>query len=329
MDQDAVAAVVARYGRFARDEAPGRSAVYEAWARRVVDDADLAAALARIPDTRRQPPLVFAVTRVLGAPTDDVDAWARWVVAHADEVEAQCRVRSVQTNEPLRCAALLPALARIEGPIALLEVGASAGLCLYPDRYSYRYHRGDEVIALDPADGPSAVELNSALTGEPTWAMPEIVWRAGIDLNPLDARDDDDRAWLAGLVWPGEHGRRERIVAALDVAAADPPLLVAGDGAEMLPALAAEAPRDATLVVTTPGVLALVPRAGREAIMDAARAAGRWITLDAPGLHDGWTTPARPEQGGFRLALDGEILADVDPLGSWVAWHPGRTARAQ
>ncbi len=142
------------------------------------------------------------------------------------------------------------------------------------------------MIALDPFDGPSAVELHSALTGEPTWAIPEIVWRAGIDLNPLDARDDDDRAWLAGLVWPGEHGRRERIVAALDVAAADPPLLVAGDGAEMLPALAAEAPRDATLVVTTPGVLAHVPRAGREAIMDAARAAGRWITLDAPGLHD-------------------------------------------
>ncbi|SDP00115.1 hypothetical protein SAMN04487848_2928 [Microbacterium sp. ru370.1] len=322
-------AVVERYGRFAREEAPGRSALYEAWAHRVVDDADVAAALSSIPDTRRQPSLVFAVMRVLGAPMDDVDAWARWVPAHADEIAAQCRVRSVQTNEPLRCAALLPVLARIDGPIALLEVGASAGLCLYPDRYSYRYHRGDELIALDPVDGPSAVELHSDLTGDPAFRMPEIVWRAGIDLNPLDARDTDDRAWLAGLVWPGEEGRRERIVAALDIAADDPPLLVSGDGADALPALAAQAPGDATLVVTTPGVLAHVPRARRGAVIDAARAAGRWVTLDAPGLHDGWTGTPTAERGGFALALDGEVLGEVDPLGAWVAWHPGRGASAQ
>lgn len=322
-------AVVERYGRFARDEAPGRSAVYEAWARRVVDDPAVAAALAPIPDTHRQPPLVFAVMRVLGAPMSDVDAWARWVVANAERVAAQCEVRSVQTNEPLRCAALLPALARIEGPIALLEVGASAGLCLYPDRYSYRYHRGDELVALDPVDGPSAVELHSDLTGDPALRMPEIVWRAGIDLHPLDARDEDDRGWLEGLVWPGEEGRRERIASALDIAAADPPRLVSGDGAEALPALAADAPTGATLVVTTPGVLAHVPRARRGAIIDAARAAGRWVTLDAPALHDGWTSVPRRERGGFALALDGEVLAEVDPLGAWVAWHPGRTAAAQ
>ena len=68
--------------------------------------------------------------------------WAEWVSDHADEVVAECSARSLQTNEPLRCAALLPALSGIDGPIALLEIGASAGLCLYPDRYSYRYRRG-------------------------------------------------------------------------------------------------------------------------------------------------------------------------------------------
>ena len=320
---------VARYGRFARDEAPGRSAVYEAWAQRVVDDPAVASGLARIPETRRQPPLVFAVLRLLGAPLDDVDAWARWVVANADEVAAECARRSVQTNEPLRCAALLPALSLIDGPIALLEVGASAGLCLYPDRYAYRYRRGSETIALDPTDGAGAVTLESELTGSPDLRMPQIVWRAGIDLNPLDARDDGNRAWLTGLVWPGEEGRRERIVGALDVAAADPPLLVAGDGAAALPALAARAPRDATLVVTTPGVLAHVPRAHRGEVIAAARAAGRWITLDAPGLHDAWSQPPRVTRGGFALALDGDVVAEVDPLGAWVAWHPGSQGAPQ
>lgn len=324
-------AVVDRFGRFARDEAPGRSRLYAAWAARVAADDEVAAALAQVPATRRQPPLVFAVLRLLGAPEgeDAVDDWAAWVVAHRAEIAAECARRSVQTNEPLRCAALLPALSLIEGPIALLEVGASAGLCLYPDRYSYRYAAADGSVHLDPDDGPSAVVLHSELRGPAPLRMPEIVWRAGIDLLPLDPRDAMDRAWLTGLVWPGETGRRERVTAALDVAAADPALLVAGDGAAALPALADLAPRGATLVVTTPGVLAHVPRPHRDAVIAAARAAGRWITLDAPGVHDAWTGLSATWTEGFALALDGRVLAAVDPLGAWVAWHPGPAGEPQ
>ena len=65
---DAAAEVQERYGRFARDEAPGRSALYVEWAAGIAADVEAAAILARIPATRRQPPLVFAVTRLLGAP---------------------------------------------------------------------------------------------------------------------------------------------------------------------------------------------------------------------------------------------------------------------
>ncbi len=319
-------AVAERYARFARDEAPGRSALYAAWARVVASDPPLAAVLARIPAIRRQPPLVFAVTRLLGAPEGDASAWRAWVVAHADAVVAECERRSVQTNEPLRCAALLPALSLIEGPIALLEVGASAGLCLYPDRYAYRYAVDDgDAIAIDPPDG-SPVLLESRLRGggRPRLRLPEVVWRAGIDLAPLDARDADDRRWLETLVWPGETGRADRIRDALDIAASDPPLMIAGDAAEVLGEVAAQAPADATLVVTTPGVLAHVPFAGRRTIIDAARTAGRWITLDAPALHDGWTTAidtAGWPSDSFALALDGHVLAAVDPLGGFVEWR--------
>lgn len=323
------AAVVERYARFARDEAPGRSALYAEWAAGVAADEATATILARIPATHRQPPLVFAVTRMQGAPEGAYAAWADWVREHADAVVAECGRRSIQTNEPLRCAALLPALALVDGPIALLEIGASAGLCLYPDRYSYRYDEAGDVRALDPAGGPSAVVLHSALDGPAPLRMPEIVWRAGIDLQPRDARDAADRAWLTGLVWPGERERVERVAAALDIAAADPPLLVAGDAVEVLPALAARAPSDATLVVTTPGVLAHVPRVRRGALIDAARRAGRWITIDEPGLHDGWRGMPDPWPGRFALALDGEVLASVDPLGGSVEWlHGSRRLRA-
>ena len=348
------AAVQARYRRFAEQEAPGRSELYAQWASGVAADPAVRRVLARIPATHRQPPLVFAVARLLGAPLGPWSELREWMLEHADTLVAECARRGVQTNEPQRCAALLPALSLIEGPIALLEVGASAGLCLVPDRYSYRYRDagGALLAALDPAGG-SPVELECRLTGPvPRLRLPEIGWRAGIDLQPVDARDAAGRAWITGLVWPGETGREARISGALDVVAAEleratsgsrgraasgaapaaastarirQPFIQRGDAAEVLAAVAAEAPAGMTLVVTTPGVLAHVPWAARNRIIDTARALdGHWITIDAPGLHKAWHPPIDAEDwpgGGFALALDGVPLAAVDPLGAWVAWR--------
>ena len=78
-------------------------------------------------------------------------------VANWPAIEAELRTRSTQTNEAGRCAALLPVLAALPQPLALLEVGASAGLCLYPDRYAYRY--GDHLV------GSGEPVLECAATG--------------------------------------------------------------------------------------------------------------------------------------------------------------------
>lgn len=317
-------AVRERFARFARDEAPGRSELYAEWAAGVAADPVAQAILARIPATRRQPPLVFAVARLLGAPEGPYGTWADWLSGHADEVVAETSRRMLQTNEPLRCAALLPALSLVAGPVALLEVGASAGLCMYPDRYSYRYERGP---SRDPAGGASGVVLHSRLTGSPLLRLPEVVWRGGIDLQPLDAGDEGDRAFLEALVWPGEEGRRARIAAALDVAAADPPAMFRGDASDpaVLADAAAVAPAGATLVVTTPGVLPHIPRAGRERLLAAlariVTAGGHWVTIDPPALHDAWRPPLDPARwDGFVLGFDGRPVAAVDPLGARVDW---------
>lgn len=333
-----VAAVRERYARFARDEAPGRSALYEEWAAGVAADARVAEVLASISPHKRQPPLVFAVTRMLGATLGSYDEWAEWVIAHEREIVEECSVRGVQTNEPLRCAALLPALSQIAGPIALLEIGASAGLCLYPDRYSYRYAGAAGSASLDPSGGQSSVVLDIDLRGSavPPLALPDIIWRAGIDLQPMDARLPQDRAWLRGLVWPGETGREQRIDAALQIAADDPPMLFAGDALARLAEVAALAPAAATLVVTTPGVLVHIGRAARDALIASIRAicaerSGHWITLDAPGLHEavsGEATANGWPEGGFAVALDSEVRGAADPLGRWVEWRAGTGAIA-
>jgi len=182
--------------------------------------------------------------------------------------------------------------------------------------------------AVDPLDGPSPVMLTSEVRGRvPPIRMPEVVWRAGVDLAPLDARNPRDRAWLQGLVWPGETGREARITAALDVVAADPPLMVRGGAVEQVAEVAASAPRDATLVITTPGVLAHMPRAARSALIERVRALpAHWITIDAPELHDAWHPPV--DAGNwprFVVALDGRVRAAADPLGRWWEWRTSET----
>jgi hypothetical protein len=75
------------------------------------------------------------------------------------------RRRRTQTNEVGRCAVLLPALAELPEPLALLEVGASAGLNLLPDRYSYEYLHPDGAVhrvagrAADPLARPLLAAL--------------------------------------------------------------------------------------------------------------------------------------------------------------------------
>ncbi|QMU95998.1 DUF2332 domain-containing protein [Microbacterium esteraromaticum] len=321
-------AVAERYDRFARDEAPGRSDVYAAWAAGVAGDAAVQALLARLSPQNRQPPLVFAVSRLLGAPVGGYAQWREFVLEHADELVAECGRRGVQINEPLRLAALLPALSMIDGPIALLELGAAAGLCLYPDRFSFRIDGADGVPRerIDPSDGPSPVLLGSVVTGElPPLRVPEVIWRAGVDLDPLDVRSPSDRAWLESLIWPGERERSERIAGAMAIVAADPPVLRAGDAAEQLEAVVACAPAGAKLVITTPGMLVYLPRPRRLELIERIRAVdAHWITIDSPGLHDGWR-PAIDPAGfrGFAVALDGRVVADADPLGRWWEWRAG------
>ena len=163
--------------------------------------------------------------------------------------------RSTQTNEPGRCATLLPVFARLPQPLALIEVGASAGLCLLPDRYAYSYE-GHYVRPQDArADAPVFPCRASPNTPLPH-AVPRIVWRVGLDLNPLDVADVEQMRWLETLVWPEQTGRAERLRAAVQIARADPPRLLRGDLRDGVAGLARQAPKHATLVVFHTAVLA-------------------------------------------------------------------------
>jgi len=202
-------------------ELHGVSPSYEALCRAVAGSQPTCALLDRLPEAKRQPNLLLGSVRFLGGPVGDPASFLHFVTARWVAVADTMMAHRTQTNEPGRCATLLPLLASLPQPLALVEVGASAGLCLYPDRYSYRYSTSLGEHRL----GDSEIVLSCAVTGPvllPT-RLPEVVWRAGLDLNPLQANRDDDRRWLASLVWPEQIDRAERLDQALGLVAADPP----------------------------------------------------------------------------------------------------------
>jgi hypothetical protein len=311
------------YRWFAQNEAPGRSALFEDWANGVATDTEILELLGELPRPKRQPNLLFACSRLVGCPLAPYAEWREWLITNWPAVSAQMRVRGTQTNEPRRCAVLLPVLAPIEGPIALLEVGASAGLCLYPDRYSYSY----DGRRIDPVDGPSTVLLECATTGNPPIpsALPEIVWRAGLDLNPLDLGNRDDTNWLETLIWPEQHERLARIHAAVEIVRVDPPRIVRGDALAGLPALVAEAPANATLVIVTSAAIVYMMPEPRAHFIDYVRSLDvTWISNEGAGIVpaaaaalDGRKAPVG---GQMLLAVNEQPKAFTGPHGDRLDW---------
>lgn len=309
------------YRRFADHDARGRSTLYAELARGVAEDRELLELLSGLPRPKQQPNLLFAAVRRLCGTPAGWDELRAWFDARRDELIALVLTRRTQTNEPARCATLLPLLATLPPPLALLEVGASAGLCLLIDRYAYNYDGHHVPPARIAGVTPPTFACRAGRgTPLPSRAL-EVAWRAGLDLEPVDVADPEQVAWLEALVWPGEGDRLALLRAALAVARADPPRVVRGDLRRDVPALAAEAPADATLVVFHTAVLAYVADAvARAAFADTVRALGAiWVSNEAPGLLAGAAAEPWPH-GRVLLTRDRRAVAWTDSHGTAIDW---------
>lgn len=313
---------IARGYRAFVEESAGTSPLYARLAADVADDGDILEFLAALPVGKRQPNLFFAAVQYLhGAPGGGREL-RRWVVEDGERLHLTMTSRATQTNEPARCSALLPILARLDGPLALIEVGASAGLCLNPDRYGYDYDGR-------PVGARSAVHLTCTTTGDMPLPerLPEVVARIGIDLHPLDAAADDDRAWLRALVRPGLNApdRLQRLDAAAEIAGREPARMLTGDLLSRLPDAFALAPPGSTPVVVHTAVLPYVPSERRAAFLEQVESLPvRWIAPEARGVVPGTgETPSGGWGTDFVLALDGRPLALAAPHGGRIDWMPG------
>jgi len=286
-----------------------------------------------------------------GAKADAYALFKDFVRRFGPDLVALMTSRSTQTNEVGRCSALLPALslvaARWDQPLALIDLGTSAGLNLLFDRYAYHYSAPalDDRPPLWAGDARSPVQLEAELRHRrpASLTLPAVAFRLGVDRDPADPMDDDRSLWLLACQWPDHVDRFHRLHQALVLArsSADRPRLLVADAVEDLRSLADQAPTGCRLCILHSWMAAyLTPdeqvELGTQIGVIARQRPVSWIFAESryetPGLpHPADTNPVMP--GATSLVLvesDGdsqraEALAGMHPHGRWIHWLHERT----
>lgn len=230
-----------------------------------------------------------------------------------------------QTNEIARSGMLLPGflmIARETGlPMSICEIGASAGLNLNLDRFSYAYGDapwGDpsSPVQLAPEIRNARPQLGGTL---------DVRSRAGCDIAPVDIADDGDKARLRSYIWPDQPARLQRLDGAIALAASHPFELRREDAADFVCRQLAARPSGATFVLFHSIMWQYMPRQTKDDILAALDEAGRTATRNAPiarlrmeplSADDPWATLS------LTMWPDGETrrLAKCDFHGRWIEW---------
>jgi len=257
------------------------------------------------------------------------DAWPafrRALVARRDEIRALLDL-ACQTNEVGRSAALLGGflvvVAETGLPLALAEIGASAGLNLRWDRYRY------ETVGSAWGDPESPVRFaDTFLDGHPQFDVrTKVRERRGCDLAPLDPASPEDRLTLRSSVWADQVERLRRLEAALEVAARVLAVVERTEATEWLSRrLADTRPGNATVVFHSIVEVYLSPEQRariRELLEDAGSRATRTSPLAWLRFEHAWDSELGLEcevtlttwPGGER-----RVLATALPHGPPVHW---------
>jgi hypothetical protein len=345
-------ALAQRFVRFADQECGAYAPLYDRLARGIACDPELLTIAAHTRRGQQAPLLLLAAVHslllggadhALGAfypsvtlraavPSGDpMPAFRAFCRDYRDALLGLVSTGLVQTNEPRRCTFLLPAfatVARLAGsrPLALIEVGASAGLNLLFDRYGYDYGSGR--LAGDPlAPVRFTCVLHGAMLPPIYTGLPQVTTRVGIDLHPIQANDLQATRWLRALVWPEHPERAALLQQVLAFAQREPPTMLAGDALAVLPQAVAAAPADAALCVFHTATLAHFPPEAREhfRVLIAELARQRdlfWLSSEGVGLGERrqrgeYVTILTAFQRGSRVERQ---LAYNHQHGAWLEW---------
>ncbi|GER90811.1 hypothetical protein KDW_49730 [Dictyobacter vulcani] len=245
---------------------------------------------------------------------------------YEDQLREIISTRRVQTNEICRCACLLPMFEIVsqlgrKRPLAIIEIGTSAGLNLLWDQYGYRY--GD---VFSGGNRTSALQLDCELRGPKVPPlppeMPEVTLRVGLDLHPINISNPDAVLWLRALIWPEHKERFTRLQNALEIVRQQRPLVLAGDALKLLPTIMANVPMDTTLCIFHSFTFNQIPEDARQEFSNILISASRHreiFRIAYEAIADG-TDPTLD----LSLYLQGletrQTLARAAAHGSWMEW---------
>jgi hypothetical protein len=340
------------YRRFAEAGHPDVSPLYKHVTLALSESGEALRAIETAPARKRSPTVILAALHDLALAGRAPALAAAYTVADGDAaagtaIDTLLRMtgavadiavrRPVRADETGRHAVLYPAIAeaaRRAGAttVGLIDVGRSAGLNLNVDRVGITYSNGPSL-----GDPSSPVQVSSRIAQArpvPARAMPEVVARIGVDLDPIDVTDPDDARWLRACLPPDQPERTARLDAEMALAATAPPLLLRGDAVELLPDAIARVPADALPVVTTTWALSKFSVESRQRFLVRLKeaAVGRsiaWVSAEGVGVAP--TIPTlgdRPASGHsiIGLALFGpsaqpaESIARCWSRGHVLAW---------
>ncbi len=288
----------------------------------------------------RDEPLARWFPSVTGAAVPDDDPTAAvhdFLAAYEGELRSAVASRTTQTNEVGRCGGLALALV-VAGagkpPLALVEIGASAGLNLNFDRYGYDIAGGGN---FGDAGSPVRIEVQprGPIALPCPAALPAVSSRTGLDLAPIDVGDPKSLRWAEACIPADRLDRLHRLRAAAAVLARTPPRLIKGDIMTALPRVIAETPGDCHLCLLASWVLDYLPHADRVGLFDFLAAIGRrrevsFITSELPGTIPGLDEPRFADEAPYATLITltrfvggrraDRVLARMHVHGEWVEW---------
>jgi hypothetical protein len=256
-----------------------------------------------------------------------LDAGLRAAVAEHGEDLAELLDSAPQTNEVARSGVLLGGLLTIAAgtglPLALNEIGASAGLNLHPDCYAYDLGQGRR---WGPIDAPLTIPCDWRGAAPPLDAPLRIASRAGSDLAPIDAADAAAHERLLAYIWPDQRARLERTAAALAHAAAHKVALERAEAADWAETRLAAAPEPGIVRVLMHSITwQYFARATQDRIAAALAAAAGAATPDAPLAWLRLEPDGTPGSAAIALTLwpggESRALGRGDYHGRFADWH--------
>ncbi|MBP1969136.1 hypothetical protein J2Z83_001239 [Virgibacillus natechei] len=337
-----IATISERFKVFAHRECRGSSDLYEYLSEHIAMDEKLLAICTKVQQGQPIPNLFFGAVHYLllkGTEHGLKDFYESIVESpkkteqcfpyfkdfcqlNKDEIISVMKSRLVQTNEVRRCSYLYPSFSfvyeKVKKPLALIEIGTSAGLQLLWDKYSYSYET-DVVYG----NNYSTVHINGQVKGERLPYLPNnsppVACRIGIDLHVSDLNSAEDYLWLKALIWPEHTERRDLLASAADYVKINHINFVEGDGVALLPDILKGIPEDAVICVFHTHVANQLSKQDKVQLLQHIKNSGK--ERDIFHLYN------NIQDGDLHLDyyIDGyehtSTVGETDSHGRWFSWN--------